>query len=100
MNDDLFTDPCYWSVDLPGLSMVRALQVVEWAGRENAAVGASAVDPSHWFTSHLDEESVTVLVAALGSALASGSLSSDAVPAVQGLLEELLEWLAWRQKSG
>jgi DNA-binding transcriptional regulator YdaS (Cro superfamily) len=83
----------YWSVDAPGLDEAGAVALVGYASEFASVVGASAVNPSHWLTQHLDADTVMMLVRALDGALVSGALSPEDAWGVTQMLEDYRGWL-------
>jgi hypothetical protein len=84
----------YWSVDFPGMSRKSAEELVQVAGRLGIAADGIVVDPAHFFTAHMDRETVRAIYRGLSGSEFSKSADgrSDAI-AVGGFCEILEEWL-------
>jgi hypothetical protein len=80
-----------WSLDLPGLDRSGAEKLVAFARKEGLSAFASAVDPAHLFTAHLDINTVKSLVHLI---YPDASIAHEEGPVnLVGFGEDLKDWL-------
>lgn len=77
----------YWSLDIPGLTEERALQVASIIRGSGLSLEPLPVNPANFLTLHIDRESAETLM--LGLAGIRPNAVSD------GLRESIEDWLTW-----
>jgi hypothetical protein len=92
MTENQFGRP-YWSVDLPWIGRAQAEEFLAMAVKAGMPFGGTAVDPSEFFTIHLDRSTVEVMYRALSPAEKDEGSATAAWQGFAAVREVLKEWL-------
>jgi hypothetical protein len=83
----------YWSVDLPGIGRAQAEELLAMAVKAGMSFGGWTVDPSLFFTVHLDRSTAEGLYRALCAAEPGGDSARTDEQDSAAVRESLKEWL-------